>query len=117
MPKSIATGKDGEIIIAEGIGDIHLQTADGILVLKDVWYAPDLSENLVSIAQLTKEQMCLVFHGDQVKVYDDPTTMNLVGIKSYEVLLQVNASGDLYRCIHLPNCWIWCPWPMSASVA
>ena len=37
-----------------------------------------------------------------------PTTMNLVGIKSHEVLLHVDEHGAIYRCIHTPGCWVWC---------
>jgi len=50
MVRTIATGREGDVITTEGVGDVTIQTADAKIVLKNAWYSPQLSENLISVA-------------------------------------------------------------------
>lgn len=62
MPLTISIAKDGELLTANEMGDIHGHVSTGQrIILKNVLYVPNLRENLISVSKMSKAGLEVVF--------------------------------------------------------
>lgn len=82
---------DGSTVQIQGRGSVTLTTIDGKeCTLKEVYFIPNLCNNIISLGQLTENGSRVVIRGEYLWVYDN----------NNELLLQVKRSGNrLYKMI------------------
>ncbi|CAL9237510.1 unnamed protein product [Arabidopsis halleri] len=109
---SVKLGNNARMTV-EGKGSIKLKVNGLIQVIQDVYYVPELSNNLLSLGQLQERNLailiqdgvCKIYHPSRGLIVETPMTANrmfvilaqLVGLDS---CLQVAASSDthLWHC-------------------
>jgi hypothetical protein len=98
-PSSITVGNGHSIpIISRGTSTLHL--ADHPLQLHNVLVAPQLTHNLLSVRQLTRDNNC--------SIEFDASGLSVKDLLTQTVLLRCNSNGDLYTIQHRtpPRCHV-----------
>jgi transposase InsO family protein len=98
-PSSITVGNGHSIpIISRGTSTLHL--ADRPLQLHNVLVAPQLTHNLLSVRQLTRDNNC--------SIEFDASGFSVKDLLTQTVLLRCNSNGDLYTIPHRtpPRCHV-----------
>jgi transposase InsO family protein len=72
---------DNNSIQVEGKGTVIVKTLNGIRKLKDVYFIPELSQNLLSVGQLIRSGYTVVFCGDCCKIIETNTSNILAEVK------------------------------------
>ncbi|KAJ4820740.1 polyprotein [Rhynchospora pubera] len=108
--KSVRLGNNKEIQV-EGIGKVAVQTASGTRVLDNVYFIPQLSQNLLSIGQMMNSGYAIKFEGNTCKI-EESGTKNVVAIiqKTHNNLfplkmLEVDESA--LAVTDLSQSWLW----------
>ncbi|KAG8087096.1 hypothetical protein GUJ93_ZPchr0010g9271 [Zizania palustris] len=98
-PSSIMVG-NGHSIPVVSRGTSLLQLADRILHLDNVLVAPQLTRNLLSVRQLTRDNNC--------SIEFDASGFSVKDLQTKTVLLRCNSNGDLYTIPHHmpPHCHV-----------
>jgi len=98
-PSSITVG-NGQTIPILSRGTSPLQIADRPFYLDNVLVAPQLTRNLLSVRQLTRDNNC--------SIEFDASGFSVKDLKTKTVLLRCNSNGDLYTIPHHmpPRCHV-----------
>ena len=98
-PSSITVG-NGQSIPIFGRGTSLLHIADRLFYLNNVLVAPQLTRNLLSVRQLTRDNNC--------SIEFDASGFSVKDLRTKTVLLRCNSHGDLYTIPHRlpPRCHI-----------
>jgi len=99
LPSSITVG-NGQSIPVFSRGTSSLQIADHSFHLDNVLVAPQLTRNLLSVRQLTRDNNC--------SIEFDASGFSVKDLKTKTVLLRCNSHGDLYTIPHRmpPRCHV-----------
>ena len=92
--KQVKVG-DGRSIKAIGIGTVTLHVDTGIsgsFKLCNVLYVPELSYNLLSVAQILNDDKTVNFHNNVCDILS----------KNGDIIVSGNKTGDLYQVIEIP---------------
>lgn len=76
----------GEMIYAEGVGDIKLKTQTATLTLHNVWYVPQLHSNFISITKVIKAGHSVIFERGQA----------IIKSKQSQRILTATLRGDMF---------------------
>jgi transposase InsO family protein len=90
-PSSIVVG-NGQSIPISGRGNSSLRIADRLFHLDNVLVAPQLTRNLLSVRQLTRDNNC--------SIEFDASGFSVKDLQTKTVLLRCNSNGDLYTIPH-----------------
>ncbi|KAJ4820349.1 polyprotein [Rhynchospora pubera] len=108
--KSVRLGNNKEIQV-EGIGKVAVPTASGTRVLHNVYFIPQLSQNLLSIGQMMNSGYEIKFEGNTCKI-EESGTKNVMAIiqKTHNNLfplkmLEVDESA--LAVTDLSQSWLW----------
>ena len=74
--KSVKLGDNSNIDVM-GKGRIHLQVNNIPQVISEVFYIPDLKNNLLSIGQLQEKVLAILFQYNKCKVYHPERGLNI----------------------------------------
>ena len=81
---------DGKSYEAKGIGQITLKTKYGQLVLKNVLFIPEYTTNLISLTQLMKQDISLVFKKKKAHLFQNGIKIAVANVK--QGVLKLNAN-------------------------
>ncbi|KAG8480405.1 hypothetical protein CXB51_025116 [Gossypium anomalum] len=84
---------NGQLIKAEGKGDVQICTATGGKIIKDVLLVPEIDRNLLSITQLLEKGYSVVFKGQECQI-TDPNGSRLMTVTMSDKCFEVNWSSD-----------------------
>jgi hypothetical protein len=70
--KAVKLGDDKEIRV-KGKGRVVVQASHNTRVLHDVYYIPQLSQNLLSIGQMLESSCTIIFEGEICRIIDSGT--------------------------------------------
>ncbi|KAG8492529.1 hypothetical protein CXB51_009791 [Gossypium anomalum] len=84
---------NGQLIKAEGKGDVQICTATGGKIIKDVLLVPEIDRNLLSISQLLEKRYSVVFKGQECQI-TDPNGLSLMTVTMSDKCFEVNWSSD-----------------------
>jgi hypothetical protein len=71
----IGTGKKRKDVQALGIEHMEIISPLAMVTLKLAWYAPDISEILISVRQLTQTGMVVLFQDKGVRIFNSAQSM------------------------------------------
>ncbi|KAM1496365.1 hypothetical protein ACFXTO_030979 [Malus domestica] len=86
----------GVLVEVEGKGTLIIETVKGRRYIKEVMLVPGLTENLLSVGQMTEHGYFLLFGDYKVDVFDDRSLQNLVvsvkqrGNRCFPLILNTN---------------------------
>jgi hypothetical protein len=73
---------DESFITSEAIGDVTIKNDHThAIILKNVLYAPDLKDNLISVSKLTEDHTRVIFDENECKIYDHKDDVLLKAIR------------------------------------
>jgi GAG-pre-integrase domain len=78
--KAVKLGDDKEIRV-EGKGRVVVQASHNTWVLHDVYYIPQLSQNLLSIGQMLESGCTIIFEGESCIIVDFGTDKTMTIVK------------------------------------
>ncbi|KAG8492422.1 hypothetical protein CXB51_009695 [Gossypium anomalum] len=84
---------NGQLIKAEGKGDVQICTATGGKIIKDVLLVPEIDRNLLSISQLLEKGYSVLFKGQECQI-TDPNGSRLMTVTMSDKCFEVNWSSD-----------------------
>ncbi|KAG6465891.1 hypothetical protein O3G_MSEX015473 [Manduca sexta] len=68
-PSSVSVA-NGEKLFTVGQGEVKVRLTNGIRTIKDVFYVPNLSANLLSVSCLVNKGYKVIFYKDKCKIFD-----------------------------------------------
>ncbi|XP_017618154.1 uncharacterized protein LOC108462752 [Gossypium arboreum] len=84
---------NGQLIKAQGKGDVQICTATSDKIIKNVLLVPEIDKNLLSISQLLEKGYYVVFKGQECQI-TDPNGSSLMTVTMSDKCFEVNWSGD-----------------------
>lgn len=104
---------DNNSIQVEGKGTVTVKTLNGVRKLKDVYFIPVLSQNLLSVGQLIKSGYTVVFRDNCCKIIETSTSNILVEVKMTDNKLFPLLTTDVKEKVltvqenNLTDLWHW----------
>ena len=92
---------DGKSYEAKGIGQVTLKTKYGQLVLKNVLFIPEFTTNLISLTQLMKQDISLVFKNKKAHLFQNGIKIAVANVK--QGVLKLNANQKLPAVTNVAN--------------
>ncbi|EOY32548.1 Uncharacterized protein TCM_040529 [Theobroma cacao] len=99
--KSTVEIGDGNLLKIEGRGTIGITTKKGIKTIANVCFAPEVTQNLLSVGQLVKEKNSLLFKDELCTIFD-PSGREIATVKMRNKCfpLDLNEAGHMaYKCV------------------
>lgn len=102
---------DGSTVEIKGKGSIAVKCKNGEeIVFKDVYYIPNLCNNIISLGQLSENGNKVIMKGDFLWVYDDKERLVMKVRRStnrlYKILLETSESVCLLSKLE-ETAWLW----------
>ena len=102
---------DGSTVKIQGKGSIRFATDDGKeCVLKEVYFIPNLCNNIISLGQLSENGSKVVIEGEYLWVYDGKGKLLMKVRKSTNRLYKVIIKDEKSTCLLTKaeeNSWLW----------
>lgn len=80
--------------MVDGKGSVKLHLNGATYVLNDVYYVPDLKNNLLSIGQLQQKGISFLFQLDVCKVYHQGKGLNFQSMMSANCMFPISEDSD-----------------------
>lgn len=102
---------DGSTVSIKGRGVISFKCKNGEeKILRDVYYIPNLCNNIISLGQLSEEHHRVILSGDHLWVYDDKERLLMKVTKSgnrlYKISLEESTSVCFLNKVE-EETWLW----------
>lgn len=107
QPRQVTIG-DGSHVQALGSGILHVRTNLASIDLKEVWWVPQLSTNLISVRSLDDMGLEVIFAGGQCKIRRDGellATASQIRSNLYQLNLPAAAFNAKFNSYHPITIW------------
>jgi hypothetical protein len=96
--ETVKLGDDSRMAV-KGKGNLKLNIEGIVQVITDVYFLPGLKNNLLSIGQLQKKDITIIFKNDQCKVYHASRGLIITSQKSANRMYVINATVISPMCL------------------
>lgn len=107
QPRQVIIG-DGSHVKALGSGTLHIRTNLASIDLKEVWWVPHLSTNLISVRSLDDMGLEVIFAGGQCRIQRDGrslATASQIRSNLYQLNLPASAFNAKFNNYHPITIW------------